>query len=298
MKTTTRTVIGALLVTGSLLPAISTFAQTVETVETAITSEGTISEFGPQLLVLKTETTALPVRYTSSETTTYVDEDGNPIAATTVKSGLPVTVYYAKVGESLVASKVMVRRSGPTSAGTISEFGPESIIIKTPASPSPLRYTYSKTTTYVDEAGRPVSIQTVKSGLPVTVYYTKTGDAMIATRVIVRKAAAAPAYITSVGTIGEYGADRITVRTEASPDAVRYSYSKTTTYVDEAGNPVAVTTVKSGLPVTVQYTKVGDTLMVSKVIVRKTVVAPPASGVPGPIVETKKTTTTTTTEKK
>ena len=54
----------------------------------------------------------------------------------------------------------------------------------------------------------------------------------------------------------------------------------------------AVTTVKSGLPVALYYTKVGDTLMVSKVIVRKAVVVPP------PVVETKKTTTTTTTDKK
>jgi hypothetical protein len=38
----------------------------------------------------------------------------------------------------------------------------------------------------------------------------------------------------------------------------------------------------------VYYTQVGDTLVASKVIVRKTVVAP------APVIETKKTTTTTT----
>jgi hypothetical protein len=310
MKYTTRNVIGAILFTGTLTAATATFAQTVETIETAVTSEGTISELGPQLLVIKSATATEPMRYTSSETTTYVDEEGNPVSVTTVKSGLPVTVYYTKVGDSLVASKVMVRKAvtAPAdvpgiketvtmTAGTISEFGPERITIRTTTSPDPLRYIYSKTTTYVDEAGVPVSIKTVKSGLPVTVHYSKVGDSMIATKVIVRKAVAAPAYATSVGTIGEFGADRITVRTATSPDAVRYSYSKTTTYVDEAGNPVAVTTMKSGQPVTLQYTKVGDTLMVSKVIVRKVVVVPvpPVVVVPAPpVVETKKTTTTTT----
>lgn len=71
--------------------------------------------------------------------------------------------------------------------GTISEFGEDTIIVRSETSPAPLRYSYTKTTTYVDEDGTPVSIKTVKSGLPVTVYYTKDGDRMIATKVIVRK---------------------------------------------------------------------------------------------------------------
>ena len=75
-----------------------------------------------------------------------------------------------------------------TSAGTISEFNPEMIVIKTETSKEPVHYTYTKTTTYVDETGTPVSMEMVKSGLPVTVYYTKDGDRMVATKVIVRKA--------------------------------------------------------------------------------------------------------------
>ena len=77
-----------------------------------------------------------------------------------------------------------------TSAGTISEFSPETIVINTTTSPDPVRYTYTKTTTYVDETGAPVSMDIVKSGLPVTVYYIKDGDKMIVSKVIVRKAAA------------------------------------------------------------------------------------------------------------
>ena len=97
---------------------------------------------------------------------------------------------------------------------------------------------------------------------------------------------------TSVGTLSEFGPDRIIIKTESSPDPLRYISSKTTTYVDETGATVSIETVKSGLPVTVYYTKVGDTLVASKVVVKKTVVVPP------PVVEEKKTTTTTTTEKK
>lgn len=99
---------------------------------------------------------------------------------------------------------------------------------------------------------------------------------------------------TTVGTISEFGPETIIIRSETSPEPVRYSYSKTTTYVDETGAPVSIETVKSGLPVTVYYVKVGDKMVASKVIVRKAVV----KVVPTPTVEEKKTTTTTTTTEK
>lgn len=74
-----------------------------------------------------------------------------------------------------------------TSDGSISEFGPETIVIKSVKSHRPVHYTYTKTTTYVDENGAPVSREFVKSGVPVTVYYDRQGDKMVATKVIVRK---------------------------------------------------------------------------------------------------------------
>lgn len=92
-----------------------------------------------------------------------------------------------------VAQTVVKETTTTTSLGTISEFSPETIVIRSETAPEPVRYHYTKTTTYVDEAGQPVSIETVKSGLPVTVYYTKVGDQMVASKVIVRKVTAAPA---------------------------------------------------------------------------------------------------------
>jgi hypothetical protein len=80
-------------------------------VQTTVTSAGTISDFNPDAIVVKTENVDAPVRYTYSKTTTYVDEDGNPVSMETVKSGLPVTVYYVKDGDNLVASKVIVRKA-------------------------------------------------------------------------------------------------------------------------------------------------------------------------------------------
>ena len=77
--------------------------------------------------------------------------------------------------------------STTTTSGTISEFSPDTIVVRSETAPEPIRYSYTKTTTYVDETGAPVSMETVKSGLPVTVHYIKQGDRMIANKVIVRK---------------------------------------------------------------------------------------------------------------
>jgi hypothetical protein len=89
----------------------------------------------------------------------------------------------------LASAQTAVSTSTTTTAGTISEFSPTSntIIVRSETSPEPISYSYSKSTTYVDETGAPVSMETVKSGLPVTVHYIKEGDRMIANRVIVRR---------------------------------------------------------------------------------------------------------------
>ncbi len=180
------------------------FAQVpVESTSTiTTTSSGTVNQFGTDAIVIKSTTSDAPISYSSTKTTTYVDENGNAVSTETVKSGLPVTVYYEKVGDRLVATKVMVRKAvsvsaspadstatttTTTSAGTISQFSPNAIVVKTTTTAAPVSYSSTKTTTYVDEDGNTVSSETVKSGLPVTVYYNQVGDQMVATKVVVKK---------------------------------------------------------------------------------------------------------------
>lgn len=74
-----------------------------------------------------------------------------------------------------------------TTMGTVSDINPDTIVVRTASAREPATYSYSKTTTYVDEAGRPVSIETVKSGSPVTVYYEEEDGKMVANKVVVRK---------------------------------------------------------------------------------------------------------------
>ena len=93
--------------------ALSTtaFAQTVVKEVTTTNAAGTITEFTPQQIVIRSETAPEPVRYISRTTTTYVDDTGAPVSIETVKSGLPVTVYYTTEGGQMVASRVVVRRT-------------------------------------------------------------------------------------------------------------------------------------------------------------------------------------------
>jgi hypothetical protein len=88
---------------------------------------------------------------------------------------------------ALFAQQEKVTVTTTETAGTISDFSPDTIMIRTETSSSPTSYSYTKSTSYVDDTGAPVSMETVKSGLPVTVYYTREGDRLIADKVVVRK---------------------------------------------------------------------------------------------------------------
>jgi len=168
---------------------------------TTTTTAGTMRDFTPSSFSVTTTSSPLPVHYAYTKSTTYVDENGNPVAMETVRSGAPVTVYYDRDGNQMTARKVVIRKSvnaGPdgstvsrettttSSQGTISAFNPDSIVVKSDTSPAPVNYTFTKTTTYVDQNGNPVSVDTVRSGMPVTVYYDRDGDRMVATRVMVQ----------------------------------------------------------------------------------------------------------------
>jgi hypothetical protein len=63
----------------------------------------------------------------------------------------------------------------------------EALLLRMASSNEPVRYKFTKTTTWVDDSGAPVSMELVKSGLPVTVHYSIDGNARVATKVVVRK---------------------------------------------------------------------------------------------------------------
>ena len=268
-------------------------AQKVESKTTTTTTTGRISEFGGDVLALQSDTSPQPIRYSFTESTTYVDETGAPISRELLKAGLPVTVHYVSSPDGMLVSKVIVKKSAIPSAGTIkettttrtigtiSEFGPEMVVVKTEKT-EPLRYRFTKTTKYVDESGAPVSRTVLKAGLPVTVYYTRSPDGMVASKVVVKKTVSPSGGTVeettttrTLGTVAESSPEVLVVKTKESESPIRYTFTKTTTYVDETGAPVAPTLITAGLPVTVHYARDGDSFIARRVIVRTTTTTEP-----------------------
>ena len=136
-----------------------------------------------------------------------------------------------------------------------------------------------------------MAINTVRTGLPVTIYYTKVGDGLVASKVVVRTSASiAPTNLMqttarSAGTITAFGSDRFTIKSELTPEFFTFIHTRETQFVDENNMGVSLQTVMPGIFVTVNSIGTGSMLTAVKVIVRN---------VPALAVEERKTTTTTT----
>jgi hypothetical protein len=100
-----------------------------------------------------------------------------------------VTISLALSAWTTAADEITTTTSTIT-AGTIEEFDPSaSVVVQSRTSTAPLRYTVSRTTTFVDEAGAPIAVERISRGTPVTIYYLREGDRTLASRVIVHREA-------------------------------------------------------------------------------------------------------------
>jgi hypothetical protein len=120
--------------------------------------------------------------------------------------------------------------------------------------------------------------------VPATVFYNRDANGnMIASRVVLNETATAEAPIEQAGTITEVSPGILVIEQPGASDTpVRFVNNTTTNYVNEAGQPVAPESVKAGTPVRIFYTKVGDTLVASRVEVhqgnKSVLPAPPING--------------------
>jgi hypothetical protein len=88
-----------------------------------------------------------------------------------------------------------------TTNGAFTEYvpGSETMVVRSETgTTSPLRYSVTKQTTIVDETGAPVAIDRISPGSQLSIQYTGSGDRLIASRVVVRRAATASTAVTSV----------------------------------------------------------------------------------------------------
>jgi hypothetical protein len=89
-----------------------------------------------------------------------------------------------------------------TTNGAFTEFVPasETIVVRTETNPAPLRYFVTKQTTIVDEGGVPVAIERISPGSALSVQYTGTGERLVASRIVVRRAPVAAEQKTTTTT--------------------------------------------------------------------------------------------------
>jgi len=87
-----------------------------------------------------------------------------------------------------------------TTNGAFTEYvpGSETMVVRSESGSNPLRYSVTKQTTIVDEAGAPVAIDRISPGSPLSIQYTGSGDRLVASRVVVQRAATATTAVTSV----------------------------------------------------------------------------------------------------
>ncbi len=93
--------------------------------------------------------------------------------------GLLTQAPVASADETVTTTKTT------TYSGVVSEMNPSSstIILRSESSASPVTYTYSKETTFVDSAGNPVASSALMNS-PVTVEYSTEGGRTVVRRVI------------------------------------------------------------------------------------------------------------------
>jgi hypothetical protein len=110
--------VSAALLTSGLTQAQTTLSNGTGTVISTSSTAGQVTLMGPDSLEIRTESSSAPLRYSSSATTSFVDQSGAPVAREVVASGLPVTVEYTREGERLIANRVVVHRQTTTTTST------------------------------------------------------------------------------------------------------------------------------------------------------------------------------------
>jgi hypothetical protein len=107
-----------------------------------------------------------------------------------------------------------------TTNGAFTEYvpGSETMVVRSEGGTSPLRYSVTKQTTIIDETGAPVAIERISPGTQLSIQYTGSGDRLVASRVVVRRAATATAPVTSEPAVTEQQTNTTTTTTRPLTD--------------------------------------------------------------------------------
>jgi hypothetical protein len=179
--------------------------------------------------------------------------------------------------------------------GKIARFDVEAkeIHISTALSKGPIAFSVNPATKFIDLDGKTVAPSLLKIDTPVEIKFAEDGNTLIAATVVVQRVqvplpgggvtlttretlkpggkvieeSSRTTTVVHSGTITTFDPGVLTVKVEGTAKPVTYQHSKTTTWVNAAGQPVAPDLIKQGLPVKVQYSQRGDILVADQVIV-------------------------------
>jgi hypothetical protein len=171
-------------------------------------------------------------------------------------------VIREKTVQDFPAGEVAAVRTQPIEVtGLVTQYGEGAIAVRAESAATPIQYHFAKTTQWVDESGNVVTRETVRAGQPVTLFYTRSPEGLLVSKVVVRR------------------------QTVTAPAV---EAERTTTV--ERHEPIA----EGPAPRTVERREIIKERPAPRVIEKPTIVERPAP----PLVEKKTTTTTTTTTDK
>ncbi|HJT79635.1 MAG TPA: hypothetical protein VJ719_00440 [Chthoniobacterales bacterium] len=112
-----------------------------------------------------------------------------------MKTNTKICTALLSIGLCVSASQAFSQTTTTTvttSRGAFTEYvpGSQTVVVRgETAAAAPLRYSVTKQTTIVDEAGAPIALERIPVGAPLSVQYTGTGDRLVASRIIVQRPA-------------------------------------------------------------------------------------------------------------
>src|SRR5436305_1560650 len=115
------------------------------------------------------------------------------IFAISVAGAIAVSAAMAQTTTTVTTNTEPVTAGLTTRTGSFVTYAPgdEYFTFRSAPAAEPVRYYYTKETTFIDPNGRTVEVSDIRPDLPATVYYLNEGNRMIVRKVVIGKPASA-----------------------------------------------------------------------------------------------------------
>ncbi|MES2707393.1 MAG: hypothetical protein V4726_12420 [Verrucomicrobiota bacterium] len=216
-----------------------------------------------------------------------------------------------QTSETRTTESVLPRPGLTSVEGVITRIDSETnkVMVRTKKAKEPIGFVINPSTKFTDLDGKPVATSLLVNGTPVTLFYAEDRNTLVAAdlqvqriqvplpdgtttltmretlkpggKTVAETTTTRATTVNGVLTTSESG--KISVTVAGTPTPVVYAADSATVVLDAAGQPVAVTKLDPGTPLSIAYVKEGDRLLAREITVTTTTTAPiPAVPVPVP----------------